>query len=244
VSRREGLFEMADGGSLFLDELGETTLSVQVNLLRVLEEMTFRRVGGRESVSVDVRIIAATNVELERAVNEGRFRQDLYYRLNVFPIFLPALRERREDIPLLMRHFLDEISEEYGMEPPVVASEAMEAVLLYHWPGNVRQLRSMCERWVITRHGQRMEREHLPPEMTGRPQDAADVGAFHVDEKLDLKQNLDRADHQVERAYLYKVLHRCGGHLERTAREAGISRRTLYTKMKQHGLEAADFKKP
>jgi DNA-binding NtrC family response regulator len=243
MARREGLFEMADSGSLFLDELGETSLSVQVNLLRVLEEMTFRRVGGRESVSVDVRIIAATNVQLERAVTEGRFRQDLFYRLNVFPIFLPALRERREDIPLLMRHFLDEISEEYGMEPPVVASEAMEAVLFYHWPGNVRQLRSMCERWVITRHGQRMEKEHLPPEMTGRPQDVADVGAFHVDEKLDLKQNLDRAGQQVERAYLYKVLHRCGGHLERTAREAGISRRTLYTKMKQHGLEAADFKK-
>jgi DNA-binding NtrC family response regulator len=240
--RRKGKIEMADGGTLFLDELGETSQSVQVNLLRVLEEMTFRRVGGRETVTVDVRIVAATNVDLETAVDEGRFRQDLFYRLNVFPIILPPLRERREDIPLLMRHFLDEIAEEYGLEPPVISSEAMESVLLYHWPGNVRQLRAMCERWVITRHGQRLEREHLPSDMTGRPQKADEVGGFLIDERTPLETNTKRALAQVERAYLYKVLQRCGGHLERTAEEAGISRRTLYTKMKEYGLEAGDFK--
>jgi len=242
MARREGLFEMADGGTLFLDELGETTLSVQVNLLRVLEEMTFRRVGGRDPITVDVRIVAATNVDLETAVEENRFRRDLFYRLNVFPIVLPPLRERREDIPLLMRHFLDEIGEEYHLEPPVISSEAMEAVLMYHWPGNVRQLRSMCERWVITQYGQRLEREHLPTDMTGPTRQPADVGGFHIEDEAPLKQNTDRAVSQVERAYLYKALQRCGGHIERAAREAGISRRTLYTKMKQYGLEASDFK--
>ena len=135
VGRREGLFEMADGGSLFLDELGETSLNVQVNLLRVLEEMTFRRVGGRDTIRVDVRIIAATNVELEKAVEEGQFRQDLFWRLSVFPIMLPPLRERREDIPLLMRHFLDETAQAYDLEPPSVAPDAMRAILDYSWPG-------------------------------------------------------------------------------------------------------------
>ncbi len=243
LARREGLFEMADGGTLFLDELGETSLSVQVNLLRVLEEMTFRRVGGRDSVQVDVRIVAATNVHLEKAVEEGKFRRDLFYRLDVFPVILPPMRERREDIPLLMRHFLDDIAEEYEMEPPVISSEAMDAVLMYHWPGNVRQLRAMCERWVITRNGQRLEREHLPHDMTGRRHEGGDVGGFLIDDAATLKENTDRAASQVERAYLFKALQRCEGHLERTAREAGISRRTLYTKMKEYRLEADDFKR-
>ncbi|TNE85934.1 MAG: sigma-54-dependent Fis family transcriptional regulator [Deltaproteobacteria bacterium] len=241
VGRREGLFEMADGGTLFLDELGETSLNVQVNLLRVLEEMRFRRVGGREPVRVDVRIVAATNVELEQAVKEKRFREDLYYRLNVYPIFLPPLRQRREDIPLLMRHFLDEIGEEYELEPPVVAADALESILTYDWPGNVRQLRAMCERWVITRAGQRLEREHLTPDMTGqnfRP----DLGGIYVDDQVTMKENTARMLGQVERSYLYQVLQRCGGHLGQTADAAGITRRTLYTKMKQYGLDAGDFR--
>ena len=134
VERRAGLFEMADNGSLFLDELGETTPNTQVNLLRVLEEMTFRRVGGRDQVRVDVRIIAATHVNLEAAVEDGKFRRDLFYRLNVFPIRLPPLQERPEDIPLLMRHFLEEVAEEYGLDCPVIAAEAMSAIMTYKWP--------------------------------------------------------------------------------------------------------------
>ncbi|MCO4743960.1 MAG: sigma-54-dependent Fis family transcriptional regulator [Proteobacteria bacterium] len=241
VGRREGLFEMADGGTLFLDELGETSLNVQVNLLRVLEEMRFRRVGGRDPVRVDVRIVAATNVELEKAVKEKRFREDLYYRLNVYPIFLPPLRQRREDIPLLMRHFLDQIGEDYGLEPPVVSAEALQAILNYDWPGNVRQLRAMCERWVITRSGQRLEREHLSRDIAGGHFDA-DPGGVFVDGEVSMRDNTSRAISQVERAYLYKVLQRCEGHLGRTAKEAGITRRTLYTKMKQYSLDADDFR--
>ncbi|MFK7928780.1 MAG: sigma 54-interacting transcriptional regulator [Myxococcota bacterium] len=243
VGRREGLFEMADTGTLFLDELGETSLNVQVNLLRVLEEMAFRRVGGREKIHVDVRIVAATNVKLEQAVEEGDFREDLYYRLNVFPIFLPALRQRREDVPLLMRHFLDEIAQDYEIEPPSVSSEALQVILAYDWPGNVRQLRAMCERWVITHGGRRLEVDHLPPQFTGKKRtEEQGAGGFLIDERLPLKDNNDRAIEQVERAYLHRLLRRCQGHMERTADAAGVSRRTLYTKMKQYGLRASDFK--
>ena len=246
VGRREGLFEMADGGTLFLDELGETSLNVQVNLLRVLEEMSFRRVGGREKIHVDVRIVAATNVQLEEAVEAGEFREDLYYRLDVFPIFLPALRERREDIPLLMRHFLDEISQEYELEAPSVSADALQVILNYAWPGNVRQLRAMCERWVITHGGRRIEVDHLPRHLTkkARTGDEHAPGGFIIDERVNLKDNTDRAVQQVERAYLHRLLRRCEGHLENTAEEAGISRRTLYTKMKLYGLSATDFKAP
>jgi two-component system response regulator AtoC len=240
-ARREGLFEMADRGTLFLDELGETSLNVQVNLLRVLEEMEFRRVGGRESVHVDVRIVAATNVDLTNAVAEGRFRADLFYRLNVFPIRLPPLRERREDIPLLMRHFLDEFGQQYELEPPIVSSEAMHAILDYPWRGNVRQLRAMCERWVIIRPGQRLEPQHLPPDMTGAPDPTAGV-SLNIDEFRSLKENLERINIQVERSYLFALLRRTQGAIDQSAEEAGISRRTLYTKMKQYGLEAADFR--
>ena len=242
VGKREGLFEMANGGTLFLDELGETSLNVQVNLLRVLEEMRFRRVGGRESISVDVRIIAATNVELETAVVEKRFREDLYYRLNVYPIFLPPMRERPEDIPLLIRHFLEAISAEYKLDVPVVASDALEHIMRYSWPGNVRQLRAMCERWVITRGGQRVEREHLPLELGGMTVGARRPGAIHIDETVSLKRNTHRTVTHIEKLYLHKVLKSQKGHLGKVAEVAGITRRTLYTKMKEYGLDAQEYR--
>jgi DNA-binding NtrC family response regulator len=242
VGRREGLFEMADGGSLFLDELGETSLNVQVNLLRVLEEMRFRRVGGRDSIRVDVRIIAATNVELETAVEEKKFREDLYYRLNVYPIFLPPMRARPEDIPLLMRHFLDEISNEYELEAPVMASDALAAAMAYEWPGNVRQLRALCERWVITRSGQRVEKEHLPNDMTGGSKIPRSTGGFHIDDSLSLRSNTERAVQQIEKVYLHRILKSHKGRLEPTAKAAGMTRRTLYSKMKQYGLNAHDYR--
>jgi DNA-binding NtrC family response regulator len=242
VERRAGLFEMADQGTLFLDELGETTPNTQVNLLRVLEEMTFRRVGGREQVRVDVRIVAATHVNLASAVEDGKFRRDLFYRLNVFPIRLPPLHERPEDIPLLMRHFLEEVAEEYSLEPPIIAAEAMNAILGYKWPGNVRQLRAMCERWVITRSGRRLELEQLPVEITGTKLNVPGISGFHVNEQASLKDNTARALSQVERAYLYRVLKHHHGHIEKTAQAAGITRRTLYTKMKEYGLDARSFR--
>lgn len=243
VGRREGLFEMADGGTLFLDELGETSANVQVNLLRVLEEMAFRRVGGRERVHVNVRLIAATHVNLDEAVRKGTFREDVYYRLNVFPILLPPMRDRREDIPLLMRHFLDELSAEYRLEAPIITAAAMDAIRGYNWPGNVRQLRAMCERWVITRSGQRLEREHLPADMfASNPLPETTSTPLLFDESASLRENLTRVTADMERAYLFRLLERERGHLGRTATAAGVTRRTLYTKLKQYGVDSRDFK--
>ena len=242
--RRRGVFEMADGGTLFLDELGETSLNVQVNLLRMLEEMCFRRVGGHDMVHVDVRIIAATNVNLEKAVSDGRFREDLFYRLNVFPIHLPPLRERPEDIPLLTRHFLEDAASDYQIDPPTISPEAMESIVSYTWPGNVRQLRALCERWVIIAGGREVTLDMLPPDMGSRhggaDPDAATMLA--IDESIPMKAAVERATNQLERTYLHRLLKGHQGHLRRTAEAAGITRRTLYTKMKTYGLDANDYR--
>ncbi len=243
VGKREGVFEMANGGTLFLDELGDTTLNVQVNLLRVLEEMCFRRVGGHEMVNVDVRIIAATNATLEDSVKTRRFREDLYYRLNVFPIHLPPLRSRPEDIPLLMRHFLDDAAREYELETPRVMPDALEAILRYRWPGNVRQLRAMCERWVIVAGGRGVTLDLLPADM--RPEQKRDASdEMHVDLAVPMATAVERAAAVMERSYLHRLLQRHHGHLRITAEAAGITRRTLYNKLKAYGLEADDYRKP
>jgi two-component system NtrC family response regulator len=245
-SRRRGVFEMADGGTLFLDELGETSLNVQVNLLRVLEEMSFRRVGGQEVVHVDTRIIAATNANLDDMTANGRFRQDLFYRLNVFPVHLPPLKERTEDIPLLARHFLEDAAREYGLQPPSLTPKALEAITTYGWPGNVRQLRSLCERWVIVGTSGTIGLDQLPTEMQPGQQVQLDrygtTPLLTIDESLPMKAAVERAGAQVERTYLHRLLTRNQGHLIRTANAAGITRRTLYTKMKLYGLDAADYR--
>ena len=241
AGRRRGVFEMADGGTLFLDELGETTLNVQVNLLRVLEEMRFRRVGGHDQVNVDVRIIAATNVDLEKAVAKGTFREDLYYRLNVFPVHLPPLRSRPEDIPLLMRHFLDAAAADYQLDAPTIQPDAVDKISAYSWPGNVRQLRSLCERWVIVAQGGTVKMDMLPPEISQQKGPALPT-TMAFDESLTMKAAVERATAQIERAYLHRLLKRHQGHLSRTSQTAGVTRRTLYTKMKLYGLEATDYR--
>ncbi len=244
--RRRGVFEMSDGGTLFLDELGETSLNVQVNLLRVLEEMSFRRVGGHELVHVDTRIIAATNANLEERTLNGTFREDLFYRLNVFPVHLPPLRERLEDIPLLTRHFLEDAAREYDLEPPTMAPEALEAISNYRWPGNVRQLRALCERWVIVGSGREITLSHLPLEMqpgrVAKPDRYGTTPLLTVDHSQPMKVAVERATSQVERTYLHRLLQIHNGHLIRTAKAAGITRRTLYTKMKAYGLDADDYR--
>ena len=241
--RRRGVFEMADGGTLFLDELGETSLNVQVNLLRVLETMSFRRVGGHEPVQVDVRIIAATHAKLDEAVASKTFREDLFYRLNVFPLHLPPLRDRPEDIPLLTRHFLEDAASEYAIGPPSILPEALEAIVAYRWPGNVRQLRALCERWVIVAGGREVTMDMLPPEILMRPKDLGDhPTVMTVDEGTSMKVAVERASAQVERAYLHRLLTRHRGHLQQTSDAAGITRRTLYNKMKAYGLDAADYR--
>ena len=244
--QRRGVFEMADGGTLFLDELGETSLNVQVNLLRVLEDMCFRRVGGHDTVHVDTRIVAATNANLETKTREGTFREDLFYRLNVFPIHLPPLRERPEDISLLTRHFLEDAAGEYGLDAPTVSPAAMEAISGHGWPGNVRQLRSLCERWVIVASGRPITLEMLPHDMqpgASRMDKYGTTPLLTVDENVPMKLAVDRAAVQVERTYLHRLLKKNNGHLINTSKAAGITRRTLYTKMKLYGLDATDYRK-
>jgi DNA-binding NtrC family response regulator len=245
--QRRGVFEMADGGTLFLDELGETSLNVQVNLLRVLEEMSFRRVGGHQMVHVDTRIIAATNANLEEMTANGKFRQDLFYRLNVFPVHIPPLRDRTEDIPLLARHFLEDAAQEYGLKAPTLTPPALEAITSYSWPGNVRQLRSLCERWVIVGTSGSVGIDQLPTDMQPGQQVQLDrygtTPLLTIDETLPMKAAVERASAQVERNYLHRLLSTHKGHLIRTSEAAGITRRTLYTKMKLYGLEAGDYRR-
>lgn len=240
TGRRKGVFEMADGGTLFLDELGETSLNVQVTLLRVLETMGFRRVGGHEQVRVDVRVIAATNVHLEEAVKAGDFREDLYYRLNVFPISLPPLRARPEDIPILIQHFLEGASRDYSLEPPQISHSAMTAIQAWHWPGNVRQLRAMCERWLITRAGQRLELGHLPNDFARASSRAPSLGP---DLSGTLAENTSAAIAQLEKSYLHAQLKHSGGQMSEAAKRSGISRRTLYNKVQALGLDPSEYRK-
>jgi DNA-binding NtrC family response regulator len=243
AGRREGVFELSDGGTLFLDELGETSLSVQVNLLRVLEEMSFRRVGGERLIHVDVRIVAATNQDLETRVRQGLFRQDLFYRLNVFPIILPPLRERPEDIPLLLRHFLDGAAQEYDVEPPIISQDAMTAILAYTWPGNVRQLRALCERWVIVAGSKTLGPELLPEDILGRRPSGDEKSPTVLDEKRPLAEQITEIVSSLEKDYLCRLLASTGGRLQDVARMAGMTRRTLYNKMQGFGLSATDYRK-
>ena len=243
VDRRDGVFSMADGGTLFLDELGETSLSVQVNLLRVLEDFAFRRVGGEALVQVDTRIVAATNVDLEESVRAGRFRNDLFYRLNVFPIDLPPLRERREDIGLLLRHFLDDAAREYGLGAPTISADAMEWILNYEWPGNVRQLRAMCERWVIMAQGRDLIKEMLPRKLVDPGTESALPEQAWIDEFRPLQPQVVRVVHQMERSYFHRLLQRFHGHLQKTAEAAGMSRRTLYNKLREHNIDPNGYKR-
>lgn len=174
VQARKGRFELADGGTLFLDEISELTPTVQVKLLRVLQERAFERVGGTKTVGVDIRLIAACNRDLEKEVESGRFRRDLFYRLNVVPLVLPPLRQRHEDIPVLAAHFAAKAAEKYGRTPPELDPVLIEALLEYDWPGNVRELENVIERLVVLTSGSRLSIEFLPEKMQRTlPKDAA-----------------------------------------------------------------------
>ena len=166
-STKKGLVEVAEGGTIFLDEIGEMTPMMQVKLLRVLQERKFRRVGGTEEISADIRVVAATNQDLPRLVSEGRFREDLYYRINVIPIQLPALRERREDIPLIAEHFLAKYREQMGKQVSTITHEAMALLDRYHWPGNIRELENVIERAVALERTPAILAESLPPQVRG-----------------------------------------------------------------------------
>ena len=237
---RTGLIQDADGGTLFLDEIGNLPLELQATLLRVIEEREIRAVGSPASVSVDVRFIAATNRDLATLVAEGRFREDLYYRLNVFPIHLPALRERREDIPLLARHFLAVFSTRMHKHVDDFTPEAMALLEQYHWPGNVRELSNVVERLVILCGEGRVGRAHLHESMTVS---AATPAVPRTAEELNelRKQVREQAVASIERAFLLEALRRNDYNVSRAANDTGMQRSNFQALLRKHGLRIRDL---
>jgi transcriptional regulator with PAS, ATPase and Fis domain len=220
-ARRKGKFEAAHGGTLFLDEVGDITPKLQLDLLRVLEERRFQRLGGTESIEVDVRIVAATSRDLKKAVAEGQFREDLFYRLNVIPITQPPLRDRREDIPVLVDHFLEQLSATLAKKLEGVSGEAMGLLMAHAWPGNIRELRNVLERGAVV--------------ATGSVIQAANLGLAAPVEVQPEGAPLDRLE-EVEKRHIAFVLQQLEGNVTQAARTLGIDRATLYNKIKKYGL--------
>jgi two-component system response regulator PilR (NtrC family) len=229
VASTPGLFAAADGGTLFLDEITEIPASVQVKLLRAVQEREIRRVGDTRDVRVDVRLIAASNRDLSRAVAEGQLREDLFYRLNVIPIHLPPLRQRREDIPLLVAHFIEKVSRALGRPPKPVTPEAMALLERYHWPGNIRELENVVERAIVLGSGEALDAEALPPGLVV-PATQEDLPLELPPQGLDLDDLLDR----IEQRYLELALRRTGGVQTRAAELLGLSFRQFRYKLQKH----------
>jgi two-component system, NtrC family, response regulator AtoC len=224
VTLKHGLFEVADTGTIFLDEIGEMSLTLQSKLLRVLETGTFRRLGGVKDIRVDLRIVAATNRDLKQMVTEGRFREDLYYRLNVVTLIIPSLRERPEDIKILARHFVEQ-SILPGRRKRVISTEALALLTRYHWPGNVRELKNVVERALILADGELIEAVDLPSNL--QSQNAVPVEAW-------FKEHLSFED--IERLYIVRLLEEFNGNRANVARILDVSERNLYRKIRRYGL--------
>lgn len=231
VARKRGRFELAEGGTLFLDEIGDLSPALQVKLLRVLQEREFERVGGTETIRVNVRVIAATNVDLEQAVSDGRFRSDLYYRLNVFSIFLPSLRERKTDILLLADHFLDKYAKQNGKRIKRISTPAIDMLMSYHWPGNVRELENVIERATLVCEGNVIHGYHLPPTL----QTAEGSGTV-------TKMSLENAVESFEKDMIQDALKTARGNRARAARMLDTTERILGYKVKKYGIDNRRFK--
>jgi len=227
---KTGKFQKADGGTLFLDEIGDMSLRTQSKVLRVLEEQRFERVGSNETLRVDVRVIAATNKHLEQEIARGAFRQDLFYRLNVIPFFVPPLRDRKEDIPTLARYFLSEFSSAYGKKTRELSDSAMDVLLRFPWPGNVRELRNLVERLVIVCPQPRIEPHHLPPELFRGV----------AESPQHLYSTLHEARSAYEREFILRKLQEHRWNMTQTATALGLERSHLYRKMKSLGIAAPD----
>jgi len=223
---KTGKFQKADGGTIFLDEVGDMSLRTQAKVLRALEEQRFEPVGAGASVQVDVRVVAATNKNLEEEIERGNFREDLFYRLNVIPFHVPPLRDRREDIPLLAAYFLREFTTAYGRKPKELTPEAYRLLQDYHWPGNVRELRNLIERIVILNPQVRVDARHIPLNVTRRP----------AERPTDRFGSLQEVREAVEREYILKKLEETNGNVTRTAELLGLERSNLYRKMKTLGI--------
>ena len=240
VSQRQGRFELAHGGTLFLDEVGDVPASMQAKLLRVLQERRFERVGGTQSIEVDVRVITATNRPLQRLTRKGKFREDLYYRLNVVKLTLPPLRERVEDIPLLATHFAQKYTPP-GQKTRQVSPEAMEVLLGYRWPGNVRELENAIERACVTSREELIQVENLPQDLLAPPPTSSAAG-FQVDLTRPLLELLREASAHLEQQYIKKALKKARGSVSRCAKICGLSRRSMTTKIADYKIDKAEYK--
>ena len=230
IATKRGLFEVADQGTIFFDEIGTIGVETQAKLLRVIQEREFMRLGGTENIKVDVRILAATNVDLRRLVQENKFRDDLYYRLNVIAVPLPPLRDRKEDIPILAKYFLNEFSSAYGKRTRELSDTAMEILLRHPWPGNVRELRNLVERLVIVCPQARIEPHHLPPE----------IFRGVAESPQQPYSSLHEARSAYEREFILRKLQEHRWNMTQTATALGLERSHLYRKMKSLGIAAPD----
>jgi len=236
--QKKGRFEQAKGGTLLLDEIGELPLGMQAKLLRVLQDGTFERVGGSEVIQADCRVLAATNLNLAEAVAAGRFREDLYYRLNVVAIESPPLRERLDDIPLLVNHILKRLQER-RLPAKTLSRETLSRLARYDWPGNVRELEHVIEQALVTTPGPVIEPENLPPQVVSTREEP-----FSLDFDLlrPLQSITDELTESVERAYLQRVLERYRGRIDRCAAHCGLSRRSISEKLRRYQIDKSDFK--
>jgi len=235
---KRGTFERADGGTLFLDEVGDMSLKTQAKVLRALDEQRFLPVGASHPVHVDVRVIAATNKDLEEEIARGNFREDLFYRLNVIPFYVPPLRDRKEDIPLLVKEFLEEFGPRYGRPHMEMAEEALTALRQYHWPGNVRELRNLIERVLILNPKvQRIEKKHLPMLVYRGPK-LTESGRINT--KTEEFSSLVEAREAYEREFILKKLDEVHGNVSRAAEGLGLERSHLYRKMKALGVSVKE----
>ena len=232
---RQGLFERANEGTLLLDEIGEMPLVLQAKLLRILQEREFERIGGHQTIKVDIRVIAATNRDLQAMVKEGTFREDLFYRLNVIHLILPPLRDRREDISLLANHFLQKFSSENQRDIIDIDPMAMSLLTAWSWPGNIRELSNVIERAVVMNSGPIIFSEDLPPQIRQPVCNAGEAKTAPVGER-NLKEEIKR----VEKRIIMEVLEQQEGNRTRTALMLGISRRALMYKLQEYGIDPAD----
>ena len=235
VKTRKGRFEMADKGTIFLDEIGEMSLNTQKKLLRVLQEREFERVGSNTPIKVDTRVIAATNRDLGQEVAEGRFREDLYYRLNVIAVELPPLRERMDDVPLLTEHFLQKFRSDSPDNSPRISEEALVKLMEYHWPGNVRELENTIHRSIILARGSVITPQHIV--FTGAPGKRESVDDAIAD-RIAAGESLKEIVAETERQAILAALHRANGNRSNAAKQLGINRGLLYAKIKEYALSA------
>jgi len=238
ASQRKGRFELADGGTLFLDEVGDIPMPMQIKLLRVLQERKFERIGGTETLESNFRLIAATNQSLEKLVGQNKFREDLFYRLNVITIDLPPLRERPEDIPILASYFTNRFARK-GQPPFEISPEAMAKLEGYAWPGNVRQLENAIERACVTARDNVLRPENLPPEISKRE---ASKPSLQVDLARPLPEQLTELTMAFEKRYLRRALRKTRGHVGKCAKISGLSRRSVTDKITAYGIDKSEFK--